>query len=81
MPESKNKGLGWGFFVSVGLVLFTVSLTTSLGILMMERKYSLQISFLKLCASIIKTECKVYSWYSIYSSLLKNCMYMYIVLC
>lgn len=47
LPESKNRELGWGFFVSVCLVLFTVSLMASLGILMMERKCSIQISFLK----------------------------------
>lgn len=47
LPESKSKGLGWGVFVRVGLVLFALFLTASLGILMMERKCSIQIYSLK----------------------------------
>lgn len=44
----KVKGKDWaGGFVRVGLVLFALFLTASLGILMMERKCSIQIYSLK----------------------------------
>lgn len=56
-----KQRIGLGVFVSVCLVLFTLSLIPSVGILVMERKCSIQIYFLK-CVLISKTECKVYSW-------------------